>query len=1089
MVSLNAPIRIYRPSSGLPDPDSDEVKDSASKYELVTSGLMKKGVPEKKCTPQQIARYVAEIRRFLDRKLGEQAERKEGSPTIFPARLFYDLAERGSLACMLNACFGYAREKGIANLKFADEKSDDISLAMIVKAEKALKAGRHLRTVKAYMAESLSERDSERVRSILQRHGANLVSSVDVATHIIYSDPNGSREHQTDDQVLIRILEEQDDKSRVHWLHHPDSYDDWVPSEEVLGRVYEVRQRDPDEQWHVHARWVRDLDLFNEWMNELDYEMPPDFKGFIGRPPKDAHTKEIPKVHLTLRMKEENGENEVEPDNLPDTLSLPANGSTAEISDKRSDDEPEDNEKNNNDKQVNNDEMNDNEETMEKENENDDDGTRQQLRISLGGGAFMPHFSKWFTIDAIHDIEKRALPEYFCEDFTSKTESNYKQIRNFMVETWRRNPDLHLSGTAARRHLAGDACSILRIHGFLEHWGLINYLCSSDSAPPPSFTPPPRPLPLCDYDHEESEKAHVRKRRRLFLDNGSKAEVLNMRVLKYGRTNEPINEMPNAAVLGQSTLTGITNQIQRRQSRAPIEYHCDSCGADCSGLRFHCATKADVDLCASCYYGQKYSSTMKPRDFIQMNSATATSEYMDDDEVWTENETILLLEALEMFADNWTLVSEHVGSKAKDQCVTQFLRLPIEDLYLSRTTTDWWSVSPGDHGEYPSPVQIMRQAGCREAALASILAKESPAKAFSGQAIVYGDQISTIVPFVGEMSSAADEDAANKIIRAMGLHNLYHGPTIELVHSRSASTIPDENEGGTTDKVSKGPTEEEAKVMVSDKEYKEAIKKAATPVNVLESDYGVKLCNAAGSFGRTGGMPFTTAAGLRVNTETLQQITESFSPSEQQSPEKRSSSAESMLAALVAACSSVAGRRAIEEIELLRLQRLAVGARAGMVRRKAAHLEAISKFEVQSREYKSANRIRTAVQRALRKVGENPTPKTTSIETIKVAALKFDDKSLIDCKDMETSTHDKEWVDEDIKELPNFDNDELLVNPREIAEQQRVATNSIAEKELTVEGDRDIEMTDANGIDPTDTVVAEGQTSNEEPLANGESHS
>lgn len=49
---------------------------------------------------------------------------------------------------------------------------------------------------------------------------------------------------------------------------------------------------------------------------------------------------------------------------------------------------------------------------------------------------------------------------------------------------------------------------------------------------------------------------------------------------------------------------------------------------------------------------------------------------------WTDQETLLLLEALEMYKDDWNKVSEHVGSRTQDECILQFLRLPIEDTYL-----------------------------------------------------------------------------------------------------------------------------------------------------------------------------------------------------------------------------------------------------------------------------------------------------------------------------------------------------------------------------------------------------------------------
>lgn len=49
---------------------------------------------------------------------------------------------------------------------------------------------------------------------------------------------------------------------------------------------------------------------------------------------------------------------------------------------------------------------------------------------------------------------------------------------------------------------------------------------------------------------------------------------------------------------------------------------------------------------------------------------------------WTDQETLLLLEGLEMFKDDWNRVSEHVGSRTQDECILHFLRLPIEDPYL-----------------------------------------------------------------------------------------------------------------------------------------------------------------------------------------------------------------------------------------------------------------------------------------------------------------------------------------------------------------------------------------------------------------------
>lgn len=50
------------------------------------------------------------------------------------------------------------------------------------------------------------------------------------------------------------------------------SYDNVVPSSE-LGGVSVEAPRAKSKQWWVSSRWLTDSDLYNEWMNEEDYEL------------------------------------------------------------------------------------------------------------------------------------------------------------------------------------------------------------------------------------------------------------------------------------------------------------------------------------------------------------------------------------------------------------------------------------------------------------------------------------------------------------------------------------------------------------------------------------------------------------------------------------------------------------------------------------------------------------------------------------------------------------------------------------------------------------------------------------------------
>lgn len=87
----------------------------------------------------------------------------------------------------------------------------------------------------------------------------------------------------------------------------------------------------------------------------------------------------------------------------------------------------------------------------------------------------IPSYAAWFDMSKIHPVERRALPEFFNSRNRSKTPAIYKDYRDFMINTYRLRPTEYLTVTACRRNLAGDVCAIMRVHAFLEQWGLINY--------------------------------------------------------------------------------------------------------------------------------------------------------------------------------------------------------------------------------------------------------------------------------------------------------------------------------------------------------------------------------------------------------------------------------------------------------------------------------------------------------------------------------------------------------------------------------------------------------------------------------------
>lgn len=102
----------------------------------------------------------------------------------------------------------------------------------------------------------------------------------------------------------------------------------------------------------------------------------------------------------------------------------------------------------------------------------------------------IPSCAAWFDPRGIHQLEIDALPEFFNQKYPSKSPQSYLMFRNYIIKLYRENPKNLLTATVCRRQIPGDACAIIRLHAFLEHWGLINYECPREyAAPCADFTP------------------------------------------------------------------------------------------------------------------------------------------------------------------------------------------------------------------------------------------------------------------------------------------------------------------------------------------------------------------------------------------------------------------------------------------------------------------------------------------------------------------------------------------------------------------------------------------------------------------------
>ena len=214
------------------------------------------------------------------------------------------------------------------------------------------------------------------------------------------------------------------------------------------------------------------------------------------------------------------------------------------------------------------------------------------------------------------------MPEFFNGRNKSKSPEIYLSYRNFMIDTYRLNPTEYLTSTACRRNLAGDVCAIMRVHAFLEQWGLVNYQVDLESRPT-SMGPPP------------TSHFHI------LADTPAGLQGINPPKTAQPSSARTMYDMEGKRVVGN--VNGATPQQNGTSEKGAI-------GTD---------------------FGLK-------TDQYEKKKKTPVRE-------WTDQETLLLLEGLEMFKDDWNKVCEHVGSRTQDECILHFLRLPIEDPFLEKS--------------------------------------------------------------------------------------------------------------------------------------------------------------------------------------------------------------------------------------------------------------------------------------------------------------------------------------------------------------------------------------------------------------------
>ncbi|XP_077562443.1 SWI/SNF- related protein mor isoform X3 [Haemaphysalis longicornis] len=672
---------VQRKRDGGPNLKFYESSETIAQFDGVRQWLhknCKKYTQAEPPTNKGLSSLVIQLIQFQEDAFGRSVSKPP--LTRLPMKCFMDFKPGGALCHILAAVYKFKSEQGWRRFDFQSPSRMDRNVEMFMTVEKTLVQNKCLSLPHIYISSEVEKQLISRLKDIIKRHQGTIAESPDDASHIVYP-PVPTTDTS---EEYVRLVMKRDRSALIHWWYFPDSFDTWVSGLDI--------DMEPDSPqthtgpYEVNAKWLVDLDEYNEWMNEEDYEVETDAMG-RRRSPRGKYTldellsgegekrdrkgikkrKRSPSPPLDKRkrkggrspaMGKKRSFRDDESDDLTKDMEEPSpEPSLQEVSLPRSNP----NQRSSKDSELQPvkggtlidldgpdlDDKTDRDKgsrpgspsgvgKSEKAEAHDDNVTEQANHIII------PSYAAWFDYNSIHAIERRALPEFFNAKNKSKTPEVYIAYRNFMIDTYRLNPTEYLTVTACRRNLAGDVCAIMRVHAFLEQWGLVNYQVDAESRPSPMGPP-------------STSHFHV------LADTPSGLQPLS----------PPRTQQPSAA------------QQMLNLDKAKEESGGKDEGGVAPPARGAAATTIGGDA-----LGLKMDQYARKQAYLRHKAAATVSRE------WTEQETLLLLEALEMYREDWNKVCEHVGSRTQDECILHFLRLPIEDPYLDDPAAGGGALGP-----------------------------------------------------------------------------------------------------------------------------------------------------------------------------------------------------------------------------------------------------------------------------------------------------------------------------------------------------------------------------------------------------------
>ncbi|CAK7336763.1 unnamed protein product [Dovyalis caffra] len=276
----------------------------------------------------------------------------------------------------------------------------------------------------------------------------------------------------------------------------------------------------------------------------------------------------------------------------------------------------------------------------------------------------IPSYSSWFSWHDIHETERVALREFFDGSSITRTPKIYKEYRDFIINKYREDPSRRLTFTEIRKSLVGDVSLLNKVFLFLNNWGLVNFSCEKDEGTGLSLG-----SGNVDVRVEDGAPNGVR-----VVEMPDKLKPISVGSVQSGAEGSGgVLKLPPLA-----SYSDVFGEFVGKKKEAV----CGNCGGSFESGRYESSKQDDYVICQKCLSDGTYGEN-KSKDEFKLNDNADNNG--TNSAVWTEEETLRLLESVLRHGDDWDLVAQNVQTKTKLDCISKLIELPFGDLILSST--------------------------------------------------------------------------------------------------------------------------------------------------------------------------------------------------------------------------------------------------------------------------------------------------------------------------------------------------------------------------------------------------------------------